>query len=63
MFNFLGFLSGVGDIFLPGCSQVFFPIKLRFRGISEPHKNPVQRGESSSILFIRGFSSLDWTFI
>ena len=23
--RFVGILSGVGDIFLPGCPQVFFP--------------------------------------
>ena len=44
---FVSILSGVGDIFLPGCPQVFFMFKVRFRGISESHKNPVQREKSS----------------
>ena len=63
MSNFLSFLSGVGGTFLPGCPQVFSLLSVRFMGISEPHKNPIQRGELFSILFIRGFSSLNWTSI
>ena len=45
VFYFVGILSGVRDIFLLDCPQIFFLINLRFRGISEPHKSLVQRGE------------------
>ena len=50
MSYFVGILSGVVDIFLSSCPQVFSLLNLRFRGISELHKSLVQRGESSSIL-------------
>jgi len=35
---FVGILSGVRDIFLLSCPQVFFLLNLRFRDISEPYK-------------------------
>ena len=38
---FVGILSGVRDIFLLGCPQVFSMFNLRFRVISEPHKSPI----------------------
>ena len=47
MSYFVGFVSGVRDMFLLGCPQVVSLLNLRFRGISEPHKNLVQRRESS----------------
>ena len=47
MSYFVGFVSGVRDMFLLGCPQVVSLLNLRFRGISEPHKNPFQRGKSS----------------
>ena len=47
MSYFVGILNGVGNIFLLGCSQVFSGLNVRFRGIFEPHKSLVQRGESS----------------
>ena len=34
---FVGILSGVGDIFLPGCPQVFSLLNVEFRDISESH--------------------------
>ena len=40
MSYFVGILSGVGYIFL-GYPQVFSRLNVMFRGISEPHKNPV----------------------
>ena len=46
MSYFVGILSGVVDIFLPGCSQIFFLLNLRFMGIYEPHKSTtIQKGE------------------
>ena len=48
VFYFIGILSGIGDIFLPG-SQVFSLLNIRFRGISESYKSPVQRTESPYI--------------
>ena len=44
---FVDILNEIGEIFLPGCSQVFFQLNIRFRGIFEPHKSPIQSGESS----------------
>ena len=43
---FVGILSRVGDIFLSSCSQVFSLLNLRFRGIFELHKSPVQKEKS-----------------
>ena len=46
MFYFVGILSGVLDIFLPNCPQIFFLLNLRFMSISEPHKSTtIQKGE------------------
>ena len=47
MFYFVGISSGVEDIFLSGCSQVFSLLNVEFRDIFEPYKSPIQRGESS----------------
>ena len=47
MTYFVGILSGVGDIFLPDCPQVFSLLNVRFRGISEPHKSSARKEESS----------------
>ena len=42
MSYFIDILSGVGDIFLSSCPQIFPPLNVRFRGISKPQKkNPV----------------------
>ena len=35
--------NGVGDVFLLGCPQDFFKLNVKFRGISQSHKNLVQR--------------------
>ena len=43
---FVSILSGVRDIFLPGCPQVFSQLNVRFRDISESHKSPIQKCES-----------------
>ena len=56
---FVGILSRVGDIFLSSCSQVFSLLNLRFRGIFELYKSPVQRRES----FIYIYKSLKGTYI
>ena len=47
MSYFVGFVSGVRDMFLLGCPQVVSLLNLRFKGISEPHKSPFQREKSS----------------
>ena len=47
MSYFVCILSGVGDIFLPDCLQVFSSLNVRFKDIFEPQKSPVQRRESS----------------
>ena len=49
MFYFIGILSGVGDIFLLDCLQVFFLLNVKFRGIFELYKSPVERGENPLI--------------
>ena len=41
MSYFVGILSGVGDIFLLSCPQVFFLLKVRFKNISKSHKSPI----------------------
>ena len=46
MSYFAGILSGVGDILLLSCPQVFSSLNLRFRDISKSYKSPVQRGKS-----------------
>ena len=46
VFYFVGILSIVRDIFLPGCSKVLLLLNVGFRGIFEPNKSPVQRGKS-----------------
>ena len=38
MSYFVGILSGVEDIFLLSCPQVFFLLNIRFKDISEPYK-------------------------
>ena len=47
VFYFVGISSGVEDIFLSGCPQVFSLLNVEFRDIFEPYKSPIQRGESS----------------
>ena len=47
MSYFVNILNEIRDIFLLGCPQIFSLLNLRFRGISELHKSPVQRGKSS----------------
>ena len=44
--NFKGILHGVWDIFLPGCFQVLSLLNVGSKGISKPHKNPIQKEES-----------------
>ena len=44
---FVGILSGVGDVFLSDCFQVFSLLNIRFRGISKLYKSSVQRRKSS----------------
>ena len=46
MSYFVSILSGVRDIFLSGCPQVFPQLNIKFTNISEPHKSSIQRGES-----------------
>ena len=41
MSYFVGILSGVGDIFLLSCPQVFILLNVRFKDISELHKSLV----------------------
>ena len=47
MSYFVSILNGVGDIFLSSYSQVFSLLNVRFKNISEPHKNLVRRRKSS----------------
>ena len=47
LFYFIDILSGIGNIFLSGCSQVFFLLNLKFKTISKPHKSPVQKRKST----------------
>ena len=47
MSYFVGILSGIGNIFLSGYSQVFFLLNVGSRGIFKPHKSSVQRREFS----------------
>ena len=47
VFYFVGISSGVEDIFLSGCPQIFSLLNVGFRDIFESYKSPVQRGESS----------------
>ena len=44
---FVGILSGVEDVFLSDCFQVFSLLNIRFRGISKPYKSSVQRRKLS----------------
>ena len=59
VFYFVGILSRVGYIFLPGCPQVFSLLKVMFRSIFESHKSLIQRGESSYLYYyLRSFPCL-----
>ena len=59
MSYFVGILCGVRDIFLSGRPQVFFPLNVRFRGISKPQKN-IQSKESNPLInSIDNFESRD----
>ena len=51
MSYFVGILRGVRDIFLPGYPQVLFLLNVGFKGIYEPHKSPVQRGDFIYLFF------------
>ena len=42
MSYFVGILSGVGDIFLSDCSQIFFLLNIKFRGIFKPFLNHIK---------------------
>ena len=44
---FVGIISGVRDVLLPSCTQVFSLLNLKFRSISKPDKSPIQRKKSS----------------
>ena len=46
VFYFVGILSVVRDIFLPGCSKVLLLLNVWFRAIFEPNKSLVQRRKS-----------------
>ena len=46
----VGVLSGVGDISLLICLQVFSLLKVRFRGISESHKSLIQKKKKNSLI-------------
>ena len=48
----ISILSGVGDIFLPVCPQVFFQLNVRYRDISERHECPIRRAESYIYIYI-----------
>ena len=45
MSYFVDILSGVGDKFLPSCSQVFFLLNIRFRDIFKSHKSSIKKWE------------------
>ena len=47
MLYFVGNLSEVEYIFLPGSSQVFSLLKIRFKSIFESYKSLVQKDEFS----------------
>ena len=47
MSYFVGIISGVRDVLLSGCTQVFSLLNLKFRSISKPDKSPIQRKKSS----------------
>ena len=52
MLYFISILSGVRDIFLLVCPQVFSLLNVWFRDISEPHESSIQRGESFIYIYI-----------
>ena len=52
MLYFISILSGVRDIFLSGCPQVFSQLNVRFRDISDPYKSLIQRGGSFIYIYI-----------
>ena len=45
MSYFVDILSGVGDKFLPSCSQIFFLLNIRFRDIFKSHKSSIKKWE------------------
>ena len=52
MSYFIRILSGVREIYLPDCPQVFSQLNVRFRDIFERHKGPIQRVESYIYIYI-----------
>ena len=46
MSYFVDILSGVENIFLRDCFQVFSLLNVSFRDISEPYKSSIQKRES-----------------
>ena len=48
---FVGILSGVGNIFLLSYPQVLSLLSVKFKGISEPHKNSIQKNEYCFFFF------------
>ena len=48
----ISILSGVRDIFLPVCPQVFFQLNVRYSYISERHESPIRRAESDIYIYI-----------
>ena len=46
MLYFVGNLSEVEYIFLPGSSQVFSLLKIRFKSIFESYKSLIEKGDS-----------------
>ena len=59
MSNFISILSGVRDIFLSGCPQVFSQLNVRFRDIFEPYKSPIQRGGYYIYIYIYIYVGLE----
>ena len=47
MSYFVDILNGGEKFFLPGCSQVFSLLNVKFKSISELNKSPVQREKFS----------------
>ena len=56
---FISILSGVRDIFLLGCPQVFSLLNVWFRDISEPYEGSIQRGESFIYIYIYIYKGLE----
>ena len=59
MSYFIGILSGVGDIFLSSCPQIFPLLNVRFRCISKPQKKIQSKKSNPLINSIDNFESRD----